>query len=219
MGQAGSNTLLTDAAGSNTNDSMLQPSFLSFDLRELEGFRYRIDDMKKCVSKAAVRDARLAEIKQEFVNSEALQSHFVTNPNDFQVLRHDKNIGKDSFRTRHLKTLPAYLLPQGMKIGKDPNKKRKRKHNNRNSGRGTTGSNNTNSSRTDPLQNFNIEGNGTEREDNIQNEFSDDNSGDEGSQDQNPDEQNLQGVFHSIHEINHESTSGRQEWKKQHKKG
>merc|ERR1712146_146819 len=142
--QAGKNTLLTDAAGNNTNDSMLQPSFLSFDLRELEGFRYRIDDMKKCVSKAAVRDARLAEIKQELVNSEALQSHFVTNPNDFQVLRHDKNISKDSFRTRHLKTLPAYLLPQGMKIGKDPNRKRKRKHNNRNSGRGTTGSNNTN---------------------------------------------------------------------------
>jgi len=29
----------------------------------------------------------------------------------------------------------------------------------------------------------------------------------------------VQGVFHSIHEINHGSTAGRQEWKKKHKKG
>merc|ERR1711918_205753 len=74
--QDGSTNLLTDAAATtasshtqNTN-AMLQPSQLSFDLRELEGFRYRVDDVKKAVSKSAIRDARLAEIKQELLNSQ-----------------------------------------------------------------------------------------------------------------------------------------------------
>jgi hypothetical protein len=32
---------------------------------QLEGFRYRVEDVKRAVTRVAVREARLAEIKQE----------------------------------------------------------------------------------------------------------------------------------------------------------
>ena len=62
-----------------------QPAPLAFDLRELEGFRYRVEDVKRAVTKVAVKEARLAEIKQELLNSEALKGHFQENPHEFQV--------------------------------------------------------------------------------------------------------------------------------------
>lgn len=62
-----------------------QPAPLAFDLRELEGFRYRVEDVKRAVTKVAVKEARLAEIKQELLNSEVLKGHFQENPHEFQV--------------------------------------------------------------------------------------------------------------------------------------
>lgn len=32
---------------------------------QLESFRYRVDDVKRAVTKVAIKEARLAEIKQE----------------------------------------------------------------------------------------------------------------------------------------------------------
>jgi len=105
-----------------------QPTPLAFDLKELEGFRYRVEDVRRAVTKVAVKEARLAEIKQELLNSEALKSHFAANPHEFQVLRHDKGILPSHRVQEHLKHIPDYLLPEGMRVGVDPAaKKRKRR--------------------------------------------------------------------------------------------
>jgi ATP-dependent RNA helicase DDX56/DBP9 len=44
-----------------------------FDLKQVEGFRYRMEDGLRSVTKAAVREARIKEIKNEVVNSEKLK--------------------------------------------------------------------------------------------------------------------------------------------------
>ena len=67
-----------------------QPSPLDFDLREIEGFRYRVEDVSRAVTKTAVRETRAAELRAEILNSDRLQSHFNDNPADLQLLRHDR---------------------------------------------------------------------------------------------------------------------------------
>lgn len=81
---------------------------------QLDGFRYRVQDVKRSVTKLCVKEARLAEIKQEvssiklairlfqrrgkrltslrrcvvlwqLMNSETLRTHFESNPQEFQV--------------------------------------------------------------------------------------------------------------------------------------
>lgn len=44
-----------------------------FDPKQVEGFRYRMEDGLRSVTKAAVREARIKEIKNEVVNSEKLK--------------------------------------------------------------------------------------------------------------------------------------------------
>ena len=44
-----------------------------FSLQEVEGFRYRARDAWRAVTRIAVREARLKEIKQEILNSKKLK--------------------------------------------------------------------------------------------------------------------------------------------------
>merc|ERR1719428_791715 len=49
--------------------TVVQPSPLDFDLSEIEGFRYRVEDIQRAVTKIAVKEARASEIKAELLNS------------------------------------------------------------------------------------------------------------------------------------------------------
>ena len=69
-------------------DSQLKP--YQFKMDELDGFRYRARDAWRSVTKIAIREARLKEIKMEILNSQKLKSYFEDNPRDKQLLRHDK---------------------------------------------------------------------------------------------------------------------------------
>ncbi|KAG7855524.1 hypothetical protein KL919_004664 [Ogataea angusta] len=83
-----------------------------FNMKQVEAFRYRMEDSFRSVTRAAVRDARLREIKQELMASEKLKRHFEENPQDLVTLRHDKDLA--SVRAdAHLKRVPSYLLPEG----------------------------------------------------------------------------------------------------------
>ncbi|ODV88139.1 hypothetical protein CANARDRAFT_26300 [[Candida] arabinofermentans NRRL YB-2248] len=85
-----------------------------FDFKQLENFRYRMEDSFRSITRAAVREARLKEIKMELIASEKLKRHFEENPQDLSTLRHDKDLSK--VRTdQHLKRVPAYLLPEGIR--------------------------------------------------------------------------------------------------------
>jgi ATP-dependent RNA helicase DDX56/DBP9 len=85
-----------------------------FDWKTLEGFRYRVNDAIRAVTKVAIREARLREIRQELLKSDKLQRRFEENPAELHTLRHDGQLR--SARTQaHLKDVPDYLLPEGKK--------------------------------------------------------------------------------------------------------
>ncbi|KAG8854584.1 ATP-dependent DNA/RNA helicase [Tulasnella sp. 330] len=82
-----------------------------FDMKQVEAFQYRTDDALRSVTKNAVREARLKELKTELLNSSKLQAHFEDNPLDLEYLRHDKPLHPTRVQA-HMKHVPNYLLPR-----------------------------------------------------------------------------------------------------------
>ncbi|XP_051269086.1 probable ATP-dependent RNA helicase DDX56 [Dicentrarchus labrax] len=105
-------------------DSVLKP--YQFKMDEIEGFRYRCRDAMRSVTKQAVREARLKEIKQELLNSEKLKTYFEDNPRDLQLLRHDKDIHPAVVKP-HLKNVPEYLVPETLRSAVTLSGRRRRK--------------------------------------------------------------------------------------------
>ncbi|CAH1176790.1 unnamed protein product [Phaedon cochleariae] len=97
-----------------------------FKLEELESFRYRAKDAWRAVTRIAVREARLKEIKQEIFNCQKLKSYFEDNPTDLQVLRHDKALHTVRIQ-RHLADVPEYIVPATLKSLAGITKTRKRR--------------------------------------------------------------------------------------------
>uniref|UniRef100_A0A8C7UNT7 Probable ATP-dependent RNA helicase DDX56 n=1 Tax=Oncorhynchus mykiss TaxID=8022 RepID=A0A8C7UNT7_ONCMY len=95
-----------DALIGDNTECALKP--YGFKMEEIEGFRYRCRDAMRSVTKQAVREARLKEIKQELLNSEKLKTYFEDNPRDLQLLRHDKDLHPAVIKP-HLKNVPEYL--------------------------------------------------------------------------------------------------------------
>lgn len=80
------------------------------DMEQVEGFRYRMEDALSAVSKGAVKEARVTELKQQIINSEKLKAHFEDRPRDLAFLKHDKVL-RPSKVEPHMKNVPKYLLP------------------------------------------------------------------------------------------------------------
>ena len=83
-------------------------------MEEIEAFRYRAQDAWKSVTKFAIREARLKEIKQEIFNSKVLKNYFEQNPRDLKVLRHDKVLHTVK-KQAHLANVPDYIVPPALK--------------------------------------------------------------------------------------------------------
>ena len=189
-----------------------QPTPLDFDLSEIEGFRYRVEDVSRAVTKTAVREARAAELRAEVLNSERLQDHFEENPVDLQVLQHDRVSTHSSRIQDHMGHVPKYLLPQGMQVAKLRKKKRKnvRKKVDRAS-----------MDAKDPLKSFDnaigsSEGDGGEGDDPFA-EFMED------EEEENAESSKKQKVDKDpriyANTKQGRSTAGRNKWKQRHKKG
>ncbi|KAA1469089.1 DEAD-domain-containing protein [Dentipellis sp. KUC8613] len=82
-----------------------------FDMKQVEAFRYRMEDALRAVTRAAIREARVKELKQEILNSDKLKAHFEDNPLDLDYLRHDKPLHPTRVQS-HMKHVPKYLLPR-----------------------------------------------------------------------------------------------------------
>lgn len=70
------------------DESKMQPLPLNFNMKELDAFRYRVEDTLRSVTSVAVKELRAAEIKREILNSSKLKSYFSENPNDLTVSLH-----------------------------------------------------------------------------------------------------------------------------------
>lgn len=192
-----------------------QPSPLDFNLQEIEGFRYRVEDVSRAVTKTSVRETRAAELRAEILNSERLQSHFEENPNDLSLLRHDRVATHVSKIQDHLKHVPKYLLPRGMQVA-NLNRKRKRKKN-----RGKQGQ--LRRSDNDPLQNFdaeaNLEGLGGEGPTDFDEDMPEFGGDDAGSSTKKQKTSAERKVYNNTKDGLGKSTSGRNAWKERHRKG
>lgn len=199
-----------------------QPLPLDFDLQEIEGFRYRVEDVQRAVTKTAVRETRAAELKAEILNSEKLQSHFEANPADLQLLAHDRVATHVSRVQAHLKNVPKYLLPRGMQVA-NVNKKRKRRKADRERSSSKKKS-------IDPLRNFdgnaNIDDISANDNDPLA-DFMDDDDVDDNHDNRKSEDgkrkQSLDGpekrIFANTKDGTGFSTAGRNVWKERHRKG
>ena len=86
----------------------------NFDMKQVEAFRYRMNDALRAVTSVAIREARTRELRQELMKSEKLKRHFEENPGDLHHLRHDGELRPARVQS-HLKHIPDYLLPKGGK--------------------------------------------------------------------------------------------------------
>jgi len=125
----------------------------AFDISQMEGFRYRMEDGFRAVTQVAIREARIKELKQELLTSEKLKRHFEENPQDLQSLRHDKELHPARVQ-QHLKRVPEYLLPENARQDKKKiafvpfhNTKRRKVHKKK-------GNNNRRQGKTDALKSF-----------------------------------------------------------------
>ncbi|CAK8684063.1 unnamed protein product [Clavelina lepadiformis] len=96
----------------NSEEEPLKP--YQFKMDEIEGFRYRCKDAIRAVTKNAIREARVKEVRREMLNSEKLKTYFEENPHDLQVLRHD-SISRPVKVKKHMKNVPEYLIPPTLK--------------------------------------------------------------------------------------------------------
>ena len=89
------------------------PSLHQFqvDMSKLATFRYRTEDALRAVTRHAVKEARLTEIKRELLHSKKLQAHFESNPDDLEMLRHDRPMAVMR-KQAHLANVPNYLKPE-----------------------------------------------------------------------------------------------------------
>ncbi|XP_037041607.1 probable ATP-dependent RNA helicase DDX56 [Bradysia coprophila] len=99
-------------SGYLTDDAVMKN--YQFKLEEVEPFRYRAKDAWRAITRIAIRDARLKEIKVQIFNCEKLKSYFENNPRDLQVLRHDKTLGTIK-KQAHLSDVPDYIIPDTLK--------------------------------------------------------------------------------------------------------
>ncbi|KAM4748352.1 putative ATP-dependent RNA helicase DDX56 [Rhinophrynus dorsalis] len=110
--------------GDDSEERVLRP--YRFRMEEVEGFRYRCRDAMRSVTKQAIKEARLKEIKEELLNSEKLKTYFEDNPRDFNLLRHDKPLHPAIVKP-HLKNVPDYLIPPTLRAIADPHLRRRKR--------------------------------------------------------------------------------------------
>ena len=140
-----------------------------FDMKQVDAFRYRMNDALRAVTSVAIREARTRELKQEILKSEKLKRHFEENPEDLRGLRHDGETHAVRIQP-HLRHVPAYLMPQGGAKGMVRSEVgfvglRKQTDNRRRMARAKKGAlgkggKRAGTKRSDPLKTFNAKGRG-----------------------------------------------------------
>ncbi|KAL9010346.1 MAG: hypothetical protein Q9173_004710 [Seirophora scorigena] len=87
-----------------------------FDMKQVEAFKYRVNDALRAITPIAIREARTQELRQEMLKSEKLKRHFEENPADLEHLMHDGALRPARVQA-HLKHIPDYLMPSNGRRG------------------------------------------------------------------------------------------------------
>jgi ATP-dependent RNA helicase DDX56/DBP9 len=96
-----------------------------FKMNELDSLRYRTRDAHRMITKIAINEARVKEIKRELLTSEKLRSYFEENAKDWKALKQDKELHIVR-PVPHLKHMPDYIVPDSLQSTVKADTSRKR---------------------------------------------------------------------------------------------
>lgn len=85
-----------------------------FKSEQVDGFRYRVADALRAITRVSIREARLKEIKTEIFNSKKLKTYFNDHKKELDLLRHDSPLHVVKVK-EHLRNVPEYLIPNSLK--------------------------------------------------------------------------------------------------------
>jgi len=89
----------------------LQP--LPLQISDAERFRYRVEDMARGLTKRSVAQYRARELQLEALHSEKLKEYFEEHPDEKRALQRTQRQFRETKSVRqHLRTVPAYLVPE-----------------------------------------------------------------------------------------------------------
>lgn len=101
-----------------------------FKSEQVDGFRYRVSDALRGITRVSIREARLKEIKSEIFNSKKLKTYFNDNKKELQLLRHDSALHIVKVKD-HLKHVPDYLIPNSLKKTSEQHQQQQSSNNNK----------------------------------------------------------------------------------------
>lgn len=96
-----------------------------FKMHELDSLKYRTHDAHRMITRVAINEARVKEIKRELLNSEKLKSYFEQNTKDWKALKQDKEYHILQ-PVAHLKHMPDYIIPDSLQSTVKADDSRKR---------------------------------------------------------------------------------------------
>ncbi|GMT32193.1 hypothetical protein PFISCL1PPCAC_23490, partial [Pristionchus fissidentatus] len=98
-------------------------------IKELDSFVLRAREAMAATTRSVVKEARLAEIRQEALRSAKLNGYFARNPRERDLLEKDKKLQQLSLRSPAIADVPDYIVPKalrGIDYSSDLKKKKKR---------------------------------------------------------------------------------------------
>ncbi|KAH7701033.1 DEAD box protein/DEAH protein box helicase, partial [Aphelenchoides avenae] len=139
------------------NEQMGQEVLTPYEIRmkDFESFQLRAREALAACTKTVIREARLAEIRQELLKSKRLEAYFTQNPREKAALEQDKKLFRLNLHSAAIADVPDYIVPKalrGQQYGNDDAKKPQR-HRKRKSQGGQAQSKHK-KKMADPLQSF-----------------------------------------------------------------
>jgi ATP-dependent RNA helicase DDX56/DBP9 len=147
---------LVDSVHEEINELMGEDKILPYNVRikDFEGFQLRAREALAACTKTVLREARLAEIKQEILRSKQLEAYFSKNPREKAALENDKKLFKINLHSSSIADVPDYIVPKPLR-GQDYSIKSSKSSFNRSRKRKmTSGQKKKKQKSLDPLQSF-----------------------------------------------------------------
>ncbi|KAF8381387.1 hypothetical protein PRIPAC_70529, partial [Pristionchus pacificus] len=98
-------------------------------IKELDSFLLRAREAMAATTRSVVKEARLAEIRQEALRSNKLNGYFARNPRERDLLEKDKKLQALNLKSPAIADVPDYIVPKalrGIDYTSDLKKKKKR---------------------------------------------------------------------------------------------
>ncbi|GMR32747.1 hypothetical protein PMAYCL1PPCAC_02942, partial [Pristionchus mayeri] len=108
---------LLDGVKEEMNKQMGMDVLTPYEMRikELDSFVLRAREAMAATTRSVVKEARLAEIRQEALRSAKLNGYFARNPRERDLLEKDKKLQQLSLKSPAIADVPDYIVPKALR--------------------------------------------------------------------------------------------------------